>query len=215
MIRLLCLVIGYVFGMIQTGYFVGRYHRTDIRKHGSGNAGTTNALRTFGKKAGLITLVGDLLKSLVAILLITALFQEKYSEMLNLLALYTGVGCVLGHNFPCYLKFKGGKGIATSMGMVFALDYRVGIGLAVLFLIIVLTTHYVSLGSILCYAAGVVAFILLVHTGIMPLGSQYWIEMDVVLVLLLCLAVYRHRANISRLLKGKENKTYLGGHKPS
>ncbi len=209
MIRLLCLMIGYGFGMIQTGYFVGKYHKTDIRKHGSGNAGTTNALRTFGKKAALITLLGDVLKSVIAITLVRILFRDSYNDILPLLALYTGLGCVLGHNFPCFLGFKGGKGIATSMGMVFALDYRVGIVLAVLFLLILLGTHYVSLGSLGGYAVGVITFMILIHTGRMPLAENCWLEADVILLVLLGLAVYGHRSNISRLRKGTENKTYL------
>lgn len=109
--RLICLAIGYICGLFQTSYIIGRLHKTDIREHGSGNAGTTNALRTFGKKAGAITLLCDCLKCVVAIWIVKALFGKDYGEILPLLSLYAAAGCILGHNFPVYLKFKGGRGL--------------------------------------------------------------------------------------------------------
>ena len=115
--RIVCLLIGYGFGLFQTGYFYGKRNGIDIRKHGSGNAGTTNALRTMGKKAGAITLLGDCMKAVLAILLVTLIFQKGHPEEIMLLKLYAGAGCVLGHNFPFYMNFKGGKGIAASVGM--------------------------------------------------------------------------------------------------
>ena len=123
--RLICLGIGYIFGMFQTGYLVGKSHHIDIRQCGSGNAGTTNALRTLGKKAGAITLLGDMFKCVLAILLIDHLFKNNYQDILPLLGMYTAAGCVLGHNFPFYLHFKGGKGVAASAGMLLALDWKV------------------------------------------------------------------------------------------
>ena len=107
--RLICLGIGYIFGMFQTGYLVGKSHHIDIRQCGSGNAGTTNALRTLGKKAGAITLLGDMFKCVLAILLIDHLFKNNYQDILPLLGMYTAAGCVLGHNFPFYLHFKEGR----------------------------------------------------------------------------------------------------------
>ena len=98
--RIICLAIGYVFGMFQTSYFIGKIHHMDIRQYGSGNAGTTNALRTLGKKAGAITLIGDLLKCVIAILVVDAILKNTYPQILPLLGMYTAAGCVLGHNFP-------------------------------------------------------------------------------------------------------------------
>ena len=112
--RLICLAIGYVCGLFQTSYIIGRFHQTDIREHGSGNAGTTNALRTFGKKAGAMTLLGDCLKCVAAILLVKVFFGKTYGSVLPLLTVYAAAGCILGHNFPFYLNFRGGKGIAAS-----------------------------------------------------------------------------------------------------
>lgn len=115
--RLLCLLIGYVCGLFQTSYIYGRMHHMDIREHGSGNAGTTNALRTLGKKAGALTLLGDCLKCVISVLIVRAVFGESQKEILPLLSLYAAAGCILGHNFPFYLKFRGGKGIAASVGL--------------------------------------------------------------------------------------------------
>ena len=123
--RIICLAIGYLFGMFQTSYIIGKIHHMDIRQYGSGNAGTTNALRTLGKKAGAMTLIGDMLKCVIAILIVDAVFENRYQEILPLLGMYTAAGCVLGHNFPFYLGFRGGKGIAASAGMLLAMDWRV------------------------------------------------------------------------------------------
>ena len=145
--RLVCLVIGYVFGLLQTGYLVGKLNHIDIRKEGSGNAGSTNAVRVMGWKAGLMTFAGDVLKCVLAIFLVRYLYRG--SEYLPLLAMYAGMGATLGHNFPFYLKFKGGKGIAVLAGLVVSTNpAMVPIPLAA-FLIAVIFSRYVSLGSLL------------------------------------------------------------------
>ena len=107
--RVICLLIGYVFGLFQTAYFYGKAKGIDIRKYGSGNAGTTNALRVLGTKAGLIVLAGDCLKCIVAVCITKALFTTGHPENIYLLCLYTGAGAIIGHNFPFYMGFKGGK----------------------------------------------------------------------------------------------------------
>ena len=106
--RLICVVIGYLFGLFQTGYFYGKLKHIDIRQHGSGNAGTTNALRTLGWTAGAITFLGDCLKCVAAVAVVYWLYGSTHDNI-SLLAMYAGMGAVLGHNFPFYLKFKGGK----------------------------------------------------------------------------------------------------------
>ena len=116
--RIICVLIGYAFGLLQTGYIYGKLHHIDIRKLGSGNAGTTNALRTLGWKAGLITFLGDCFKCVAAVVVATLLYRESHTEMLPLLAMYAGAGAVLGHNYPFYLGFKGGKGIAATAGLI-------------------------------------------------------------------------------------------------
>ena len=208
--RLICLGIGYIFGMFQTGYLVGKSHHIDIRRCGSGNAGTTNALRTLGKKAGAITLLGDMFKCVLAILLIDHLFKNNYQDILPLLGMYTAAGCVLGHNFPFYLHFKGGKGVAASAGMLLALDWKVFLIAAGVFLILFFTIHYVSVGSISAYVTAWICFVVFGAIGCYGMDLSHTVEMDVVMGLMTVLAVYRHRSNISRLLSGKESKVYLG-----
>lgn len=107
--RLICLVIGYVFGLFQTAYFYGKAHGIDIREHGSGNSGTTNALRVLGTKAGLIVFAGDCLKCMIAVWIVRLTFGQSHPETLYLLCLYAGMGAILGHNYPFYMNFKGEK----------------------------------------------------------------------------------------------------------
>ena len=116
MIRLVCLLIGYVFGLFQTAYIIGKAHGIDIRNYGSGNSGTTNMMRTMGTKAGLLTFAGDCLKCMFAVALVRALFSAKYPDIMPLLVFYTAAGVILGHNYPFYLNFRGGKGIAATAG---------------------------------------------------------------------------------------------------
>ena len=208
--RLICLGIGYIFGMFQTGFLVGKSHHIDIRECGGGNAGTTNALRTLGKKAGAITLLGDMFKCVLAILLIDHLFKNNYQDILPLLGMYTAAGCVLGHNFPFYLHFKGRKGVAASAGMLLALDWKVFLIAAGVFLILFFTIHYVSVGSISAYVTAWICFVVFGAIGCYGMDLSHTVEMDVVMGLMTVLAVYRHRSNISRLLSGKESKVYLG-----
>ena len=105
MVRLAALAIGYLFGLFQTAYIYGRAHGIDIRKYGSGNAGTTNTLRVLGTKAGLIVFAGDVIKCILAITVVRLLFADSHSDMNYLLALYAAAGAILGHNFPFYLGF--------------------------------------------------------------------------------------------------------------
>ena len=147
---ILCLFIGYIFGCFQTGYIYGKCHGIDIRQYGSGNAGTTNTLRVLGKKAGYITYLGDALKAIIAILLVKYLVYGQWlvpSLSFQLLLAYTGLGVALGHNYPFYLKFKGGKGIAVTSGVMLALDLRIGLIGIIGFLILFYATRYVSVGS--------------------------------------------------------------------
>ena len=116
--RIVCLVIGYIFGLFQTGYLYGKAHHVDIRKQGSGNAGTTNALRTMGWKAGAVTFLGDCFKCVFAVVVVHLLFAKNYGDILPLLSMYAGMGAVLGHNYPFYMHFKGGKGIAATAGLL-------------------------------------------------------------------------------------------------
>lgn len=209
--RLVCLVIGYVFGLLQTGYLVGKLNHIDIRKEGSGNAGSTNAVRVMGWKAGLMTFAGDVLKCVLAIFLVRYLYRG--SEYLPLLAMYAGMGATLGHNFPFYLKFKGGKGIAVLAGLVVSTNpAMVPIPLAA-FLIAVIFSRYVSLGSLLASTLFFIEVVTFGQYGIFKMAAPFLYEMYILVLLLTILAWYRHKENIKRLLAGEENRFGSGKKK--
>ncbi|MCI9106621.1 MAG: glycerol-3-phosphate 1-O-acyltransferase PlsY [Lachnospiraceae bacterium] len=208
--RILCLAIGYVFGLFQTAYIYGKMHGIDIRQHGSGNAGTTNTLRVLGTKAGLIVFAGDVLKCVCAIVACSLLFGKNHPDMIYLLKLYAAAGAILGHNFPFYLGFKGGKGIAATAGLILAFHPTfLPVGVLVFFGIF-FTTHYVSLGSLLVYAAFMIQITISGQMGLFQgMSQQHLFEMYGVAAFLTIMAYYKHRENIKRLLKGEERKTYL------
>lgn len=207
--RIICVIIGYVFGLFQTAFIYGKLHGIDIREHGSGNAGTTNTLRVLGTKAGLIVLAGDIIKCILAIVLCSVLFDKTHPNEIYLLKLYAAAGAILGHNFPFYLHFKGGKGIAATAGLILAFHpYFIIMGVIVFFGIF-FTTHYVSLGSLLVYAGLMIQMVIAGQMGVFDASQQVLNEMYIITALLTILAYYKHRENIKRLLKGEERKTYL------
>ncbi len=202
-------MIGYVFGLFQTAYLYGKLHGIDIRNYGSGNAGTTNTLRTLGTKAGLIVLLGDIMKCILAIVLTNLLFQNSHPDEIYLLKIYAAAGAILGHNFPFYLHFKGGKGIAATAGMILSFHpWLIPMGV-ILFFGTFFTTHYVSLGSLLVYAGFMIELVVLGQMGIFGMSQEALIEMYVIAGFLTVMAYYKHKDNIKRLLGGTERKTYL------
>lgn len=211
--RIICVVLGYVFGLLQTSYIYGRMHGIDIRDHGSGNAGTTNMFRTLGAKAGAITFVGDVLKCMAAVAVMRLIFGESQEHIIKVLSLYTAAGVILGHNFPFYLGFRGGKGVAASVGFVLSFDPLLSVLGITTFVVVFLLTHYVSLGSIIIYVAFVIEIVLLGQNGYFALEQNFLNEMYAVSVFLMILAIWKHRENIGRLLRGEERKTYLSKKK--
>lgn len=208
--RIICLVIGYAFGLFQTAYVYGKAHGIDIRQHGSGNSGTTNALRLLGTRAGLIVFAGDCLKCMIAVWIIRLIFGASHPDSIYLLMLYTGTGTILGHNYPFYMKFKGGKGIAATAGLILSFHpYFIVVGVC-LFFGAFLLTHYVSLGSLLVYAGFIIQMVICGQMGVFSGMSQVHLyELYGVTTFLTMLAYWKHRQNIVRLLKGEERKTYL------
>lgn len=209
--RILCIVIGYICGLLQTSYLYGRLNHIDIREHGSGNAGTTNALRTLGKKAGLITFLGDFFKPMTAALIVWLIFRDN--DMVRLLEVYAGVGAVLGHIFPCYLGFRGGKGVATIAGMSVLFCFRNGCWYVIpvmilIFVGVVALTRYVSLGSIVIVSVYYVWIILLGQSGTIDLEAKELYEIYILIGIYSFITIFKHRANISRLIKGEENKIF-------
>ena len=194
---ILCAVIGYAIGSVNSSILVSRLYGTDVRTQGSKNAGLTNTLRVLGKKAALMVLVGDILKGVIAVLI--GLLLKRWaggSALGDLYGVIAGTFAVVGHNWPVYFGFKGGKGILTTATVVFMVDWRIGLIVLALFVIIVAITRYVSLGSIIGVAAVPVVALILGHT----------LPFILILAFLAVLAVYRHKANIRRLISGNENK---------
>lgn len=190
------LVIGYLIGCFQSAYIISRLKgRLDIRKYGSGNAGTTNVIRVVGWKAGIITFIMDVCKAVIGVLICSIIFDDV------LMGYYAGVGVVIGHNWPVFLGFRGGKGIAATIGLLLTVDIRIGLIIIALMAIVILISRYVSLGSILM-AISIPILMTIFHSD-----TPEYIILGAILMIS---ALYNHRANIKRLLNGTENKL---GHK--
>ncbi len=202
--RLLCLLIGYALGCIQTAYFVGKITaRIDIREHGSGNAGTTNVTRVLGKKAGIVVFVLDILKGVLAFNLCMFLFADdmfaRDAELLRF-GLYAGLGAVIGHCFPFYLKFKGGKGVATSLGVILFIQFPMACLCYLCGFITVYFSKYISLASLVIMA---------VFPILMTVFLGFNLENLIIALLLSGLIYYVHRGNIQRIMNGTERKFSL------
>lgn len=208
--RIVALVIGYFCGIFLAGYFYSKRKSKDITQMGSGNAGTTNTLRMFGWKAGLITLLGDVSKPVVAIFITWLLFRNREPEGVRLLELYAGLGTILGHNYPFYMKhFKGGKGIACTGGMMIAFcPVEVPVGLGSLILVTALT-KYVSLGSMIGLVSFFIQTVVFGELGLLDVTETYKVEIYILAAFIMVMGIARHHENIRRLLNGNENKFSL------
>jgi glycerol-3-phosphate acyltransferase PlsY len=182
-------VIGYLSGSVNTSLVVGRFRKVDIRKYGSGNAGVTNTLRILGKSAALLVLAGDILKGIIACLA-GYLAAGKTGSIIG------GGFSILGHNWPVYFGFKGGKGVLTSFAVMVFIDWQLALITLGVFLIAVLLTRYVSLGSVAGAVVLPVAAVLLNRD----------IKNIIFAVLLGLLVIVRHRSNIERLVNGTESR---------
>lgn len=198
--QIICLFIGYFCGCISGGYLVGRAYHMDIRTKGSGNAGTTNVLRNLGKGPALLTFLCDLAKAIIPILVIRLAINPKEWY---LWCLYLGLGVVLGHNYPFYLGFKGGKGIAVTAAVVLSAcnPWVIPFGLTI-FIVVVALTRYVSVGSL------IVAWYIPVNTLIWHKEDSLFVHMMVISLLFTAFAYFQHRQNIVRLFHGNENKLW-------
>ena len=213
MFRIVCLVVGYLFGMVETGYLYGKLKNIDIREHGSGNTGTTNTLRVLGAKAGAVAFFGDILKTTAACLICWGIFSRMGAGYRAVIILYTGLGAALGHDFPFYMHFQGGKGVAALGGMILAYDWKMALILITLFFVIVLLTQYVSLASLT--VSGIFCAVCVIRAVKGTLGSPQRIaaEACLIAVIIVVLIYIRHAANIKRLVTHTENKTDLKGLK--
>ena len=203
MFRLFSILIGYAFGCIQSAYITGKLARgIDIREHGSKNSGFTNANRVLGFKLGKWIFLADMGKAVLAYLVASWLFDGGGSflsaDAANGLVpgVWAGLGVVLGHNFPVFMKFRGGKGIASTVGLVLMLDWRAAVIIYVIAVVLILATRYISVASLV---------IALLEPILMGVFGHGW-EVVAVCAVVGALGWFMHRDNIKRLLTGTENR---------
>lgn len=196
-------VIAYLLGSIPTAVWVGKkYYGMDVREHGSKNAGATNTFRVLGKKPGILVLLIDVFKGALAVLLPFFILQNQLdSESIIHIQLVAAIAAVLGHVFPVFAQFKGGKGVATSLGIIIGIHPAAALICLGIFLVIFILFHYVSLGAI----AASIAF---------PLLIVYLFQVDSIwlrafAIVLGAVVIFAHKKNIVRLMQGEENKMNL------
>jgi len=195
----LCILIPYLLGSINPAIIFSRlFFNDDIREHGSGNAGTTNTLRTYGKKMAVLILFLDLLKAVIAVVIGSLILTREMGGAI------AGIFVILGHSFPVYYNFRGGKGVACLAGVVLTLSPISFVILISLFIAIVLMTRFVSLGSVMCVMLWPV-----IHFAFYPMQAWTTIASIVIMVII----VFMHRENIKRLMAGKESKISFGSKK--
>ncbi len=199
----LATIAAYLLGSIPTSVWIGKiFYGIDIREHGSGNAGTTNTFRILGKKAGIPVFIFDVFKAYLSASLVIFFpyLIEGTPRYVNLQLLFGGIA-VVGHIFPIYVKFKGGKGVASLLGVVFAITPIPALVAFGIFIIVLLTTKYVSLSSMIAGLSFPIMIILVLKTTIVSLMFFS--------VLLSVLLLLTHKKNIERLIRREENKAYL------
>lgn len=199
-------IIAYLIGSINFSVIISKkIAGFDVREKGSGNAGTTNMLRSVGKKAAAVTLVCDILKGVVAILIALIIGKIINSVETSVLVQTAGIAVILGHTFPIFFKFKGGKGVATSLGVLIMSNWQIGLICLVFAILLIVLTQMVSVGSI---AAAILYPVL---TLFIP--QNYIVEGNYIIysILLAVLIVFNHRENVKRLLNGTENRISFKG----
>lgn len=188
----LIIVISYLIGSFSSAYFVGKYFKKiDIRNHGSGNAGATNALRIMGKKLGVITFLLDFFKGIIAVNI--GILISGYDG-----GLVAAIFTVIGHNYPIFLNFKGGKGIATTIATLAVLEFPITLISVIVGVLVAAISKYVSLGSLVFLST---LFVLSIFGT-----EEFYIYKTLTILFLMILGYYRHKENIKRLISGTENR---------
>ncbi len=199
-------VIAYAIGSINFSIIFSRkFAGFDVREKGSGNAGTTNMLRTTGKRLALLTLVCDILKGVVAVLVAFVISKIATDENPEIIVQVAGVFAVLGHTFPVYFGFKGGKGVATSLGILLLINWQIGLICLVFAILVMALTRMVSLGSIM---AAVLFPVLTMFIAVTE-ESHYLVKEGSYVIfgfIMALIVIFNHRANLARILKGEENR---------
>ena len=205
----LMLLVSYLFGSIPSSVWIGRaFYDTDVREHGSMNAGATNTFRVLGKTVGTAVLTLDVLKGFFAVYLVkTLLDSTTYNVNPYLWLILAGIMAVIGHLFPLFAGFRGGKGVATSLGMVLCIHPEAALCALCVFLLIFVSTGYVSAGSIIASLSFPLFLLIKLFGPESPILIIFGFMMFV-------LVVYTHRKNVVRLLNGNENRFYILRKKP-
>lgn len=199
-------LIAYAIGSINFSVILSKkIAGFDVREKGSGNAGSTNMLRSVGKGGAALTLICDVLKGVIAIVIAIVLGNIFQVEDKALLVQIAGVAVVLGHTFPIFFEFKGGKGVATSLGILLMSNWQIGLICLVFALVLMLLTRMVSLGSCMAAVLFPILTLFINENYIVSEGSSYFIYSIILAVIVL----YNHRSNIKRILNGTENKLSL------
>lgn len=205
----LSIIAAYLLGAIPTAVWYGlHFYGVDVRQHGSGNAGATNTFRVLGKRAGTVVLLIDILKGIAATMIAFALIAVGTIRPVDIIEykLLLGVVAVIGHVFPLYTRFKGGKGVATLLGLVISIQPLVAFSCVVIFIIVLTLSKFVSLSSLVATLAFPILLLLPPFKTDEPLLIGFGFLMFAVLAI-------THKKNITRLIKGNENRTYLWAKK--
>lgn len=205
---ILVVIVAYLLGSISFSVIISKkLAGFDVREKGSGNAGSTNVLRTVGKKGAILTLICDCLKGVIAVLIAYIVSKTTQNADGALLVQLAGLAVVLGHTFPIFFNFKGGKGVATSLGVLLIINWQIGLICLVFALLLMALTRFVSLGSV---SAAILFPVLTIF-----IHSHYIVDGSYIIFALLlgAFVVFNHRANVKRLLEGKENKLSFKGTK--
>ena len=217
--RLFCfaaVIVGYFFGMFQSAFLIAKAMHVNIYTKGSGNAGTTNMLRVLGPLPGILTFLFDIGKAVAAVFLMKYVLIDWLHFSIDPIAvkLFTGLGVILGHNFPAYLKFKGGKGVAVTCTLFAVIgEWKYVITGLVVFGLIVLFTRYVSLASMATVFILSLEFIICSIKGWTVVSPEYLLDCQILVVLYAVLTIIMHRQNIMRLIHGEESRFSIHGSK--
>jgi acyl phosphate:glycerol-3-phosphate acyltransferase len=208
---LLVVVVGYLIGAIPTGYLIARAWRgIDIRDYGSGQIGATNVLRTLGRGPFVVVMIADALKGYIPTLATWYIFQDEGTTTAHALQVATGIAAVIGHDFPVYIRFRGGRGVATSFGVYAALAMPLAIGLVAVGIFIVLAVRYMSVMSLVTVPLGLLVLFFL---AVVPGGDVYTWTKVIFGVFATAIVFATHLPNIRRLIRGTEPKIGEGGER--
>ncbi len=201
-------IIGYLFGSISVSVIISKIaFKSDVREHGSGNAGATNMARVYGISGGLLVLLGDFLKTIIACAIALLICEEKYEEFC---LMATGIGCVLGHAYPIFFGFKGGKGVTVGAAVALMIDWKVLSFIVIVFVVTFILTHIVSISSVMG-AIGLMAITTVCYIlNLCGVGFEYFANFTLqrlcLGVVASVISIWLHRGNILRLLRGEEKK---------